>query len=46
MISRRSSRFSSICFTDREIIQLPGGAALQPWVARLIAKMRGPSVRQ
>ena len=32
-------------FTDREIIQLPGGAALQPWVARLIAKMRGPSVR-
>lgn len=33
-------------FTDREIIQLPGGAALQPWVARLIAKMRGPSVRK
>src|SRR4051812_38348428 len=33
-------------FTDREIIQLPGGAALQPWVARLIAKMRGPSVRR
>jgi len=32
-------------FQDREIIQLPGGAALQPWVARLIAKMRGPSVR-
>ena len=32
-------------FADREIIQLPGGAALQPWVARLIAKMRGPSVR-
>jgi protoporphyrin/coproporphyrin ferrochelatase len=32
-------------FTDREIIQLPGGAALQPWVARLIAKVRGPSVR-
>jgi protoporphyrin/coproporphyrin ferrochelatase len=32
-------------FTDREIIQLPGGAALQPWIARLIAKMRGPSVR-
>jgi protoporphyrin/coproporphyrin ferrochelatase len=32
-------------FTDREIIQLPGGAALQPWFARLIAKMRGPSVR-
>ena len=32
-------------FTDREIIQLPGGAALQPWIARLIAKVRGPSVR-
>lgn len=32
-------------FQDREIIQLPGGAALQPWVARLIAKWRGPSVR-
>src|SRR6476661_765218 len=32
-------------FADREIIQLPGGAALQPWVARLVAKMRGPSVR-
>jgi len=32
-------------FQDREIIQLPGGSGLQPWVARLIAKMRGPSVR-
>lgn len=32
-------------FQDRDIIQLPGGAALQPWMARLIAKMRGPSVR-
>jgi ferrochelatase len=32
-------------FQDREIIRLPGGAALQPWVARVIAKMRGPSVR-
>jgi ferrochelatase len=32
-------------FQDREIIQLPGGPGLQPWVARLIAKMRGPSVR-
>jgi protoporphyrin/coproporphyrin ferrochelatase len=32
-------------FQDREIIQLPGGAAFQPWVARLIARMRGPSVR-
>lgn len=33
-------------FRDREIIQLPGGAALQPLMARLIAKMRGPSVRE
>lgn len=33
-------------FSDREIIQLPGGAALQPTVARLIAKLRGPSVRE
>ncbi len=32
-------------FQDREIIQLPGGPALQPWMARLIAKLRGPSVR-
>jgi len=32
-------------FQDREIIHLPGGPGLQPWVARLIAKMRGPSVR-
>jgi protoporphyrin/coproporphyrin ferrochelatase len=32
-------------FRDREIIQLPGGAALQPLMARLIAKVRGPSVR-
>ena len=32
-------------FRDREIIQLPGGAALQPWMGRLIAKVRGPSVR-
>lgn len=32
-------------FRDREIIQLPGGAALQPLMARLIAKMRGRSVR-
>src|SRR4030095_8000980 len=32
-------------FTDRGMMQLPGGVALQPWVARLIAKMRGPSVR-
>ena len=33
-------------FSDREIIELPGGAVLQPLVARLIAKMRGPSVRE
>lgn len=32
-------------FSDREIIELPGGAALQPLMARVIAKMRGPSVR-
>lgn len=33
-------------FSDREIIELPLGAALQPVMARLIAKMRGPSVRK
>jgi ferrochelatase len=33
-------------FSDREIIQLPGGAALQPAMARLIAKLRGRSVRE
>ena len=33
-------------FSDREIIELPGGAALQPLMARLIAKMRGRSVRE
>jgi ferrochelatase len=33
-------------FSDREIIQLPGGAMLQPTMARLIAKLRGPSVRE
>ena len=33
-------------FSDREIIELPFGAALQPVMARLIAKMRGPSVRK
>jgi ferrochelatase len=32
-------------FSDREIIELPGGAALQPLMARIIAKMRGRSVR-
>jgi ferrochelatase len=33
-------------FSDREIIELPLGAALQPALARLIAKVRGPSVRR
>jgi len=33
-------------FSDREIIQLPGGAALQPMMARLIARLRGASVRE
>jgi ferrochelatase len=33
-------------FSDREIIELPGGARLQPLVARLIARLRGPSVRR
>jgi ferrochelatase len=33
-------------FSDREIIELPLGAALQPVFARVIAKMRGPSVRR
>ncbi|HSC28672.1 MAG TPA: ferrochelatase [Vicinamibacterales bacterium] len=33
-------------FSDREIIELPLGAALQPLMARLIAKVRGPSVRK
>lgn len=33
-------------FSDREIIELPLGAALQPVMARVIAKMRGPSVRK
>jgi ferrochelatase len=32
-------------FSDREIIELPFGAAMQPLMARLIAKVRGPSVR-
>ena len=33
-------------FSDREIIELPLGAALQPAFARVIAKLRGPSVRR
>ena len=33
-------------FSDREIIELPGGAALQPLFARVVARLRGPSVRR
>ena len=33
-------------FSDREIIELPLGSALQPLMARLIARLRGPSVRR
>jgi len=33
-------------FSDREIIELPGGASLQPVLARAIARLRGPSVRR
>jgi len=33
-------------FSDREIIELPLGAALQPIMARVIATLRGPSVRR
>jgi len=33
-------------FSDRELIELPFGAAAQPYLARLIAKLRGPSVRR
>jgi ferrochelatase len=33
-------------FSDRDIIELPLGAVLQPVVARIIAKSRGPSVRE
>jgi protoporphyrin/coproporphyrin ferrochelatase len=33
-------------FSDRDIIELPLGALLQPIVARIIAKSRGPSVRE
>jgi ferrochelatase len=33
-------------FSDREIIELPLGAAVQPAFARVIAKLRGPSVRR
>jgi len=33
-------------FSDRDIIELPLGAVTQPIFARLIAKVRGPSVRR
>jgi ferrochelatase len=33
-------------FSDRDIIELPLGAAVQPVLARLVAKVRGPSVRR
>lgn len=33
-------------FSDREIIELPFGKAVQPLMAKLIAKLRGPSVRR
>jgi ferrochelatase len=33
-------------FSDRDIIRLPGGPRLQPAVARLIARLRGPAVRR
>ena len=33
-------------FSDRKIIELPFGAAMQPLMARVIAKLRGPSVRR
>src|SRR5437867_6955321 len=33
-------------FSDREIIELPLGAVTQPIFARLIATLRGPSVRR
>ena len=33
-------------FSDRDIIELPLGGLLQPLVARLIAKKRGPDVRK
>lgn len=32
-------------FSDRDIIELPAGAAFQPTLARLLAKWRAPSVR-
>jgi protoporphyrin/coproporphyrin ferrochelatase len=37
--------FLTALFSDREIIQLPGGARLQPALARFIARMRRSKVR-
>ena len=36
--------FLTNLFSDRDIIRLPGGAALQPLLARLIAALRAPKV--
>ena len=33
-------------FSDREIIELPLGAVTQPLFARVVAKLRAPSVRR
>ena len=33
-------------FSDRDIIELPLGALLQPLFAQLVATVRGPSVRR
>lgn len=33
-------------FSDRDIVELPLGAVFQPLFARLIARLRGPSVRR
>lgn len=33
-------------FSDREIIELPGGSALQPLFARVVARLRAASVRR
>jgi ferrochelatase len=38
--------FLANLFSDREIIELPLGPAVQPLFAKLIAKVRGPSVRR
>jgi ferrochelatase len=38
--------FLTRLFSDRDIIRLPGGARLQPALARLVARLRGPAVRR